>query len=51
MGRVAGGTVLIDRRFMGNLGVLDDLVYILMAFQAYLAWLLFDDKGKISGMG
>ncbi len=50
MGGVAGGTVLIDRRFMGNLGVFNDSVYFLVALKAKLPRFLFDHKRKISGM-
>lgn len=50
MGCMTGGTVFIDSRFMGNLGIFNDLVYVVVTFKTELAWLFLDDKGKIRGM-
>ena len=50
MGCMTSGTVFIDSRFMGNFGVLDNPVYVVVAFKAELARFFLHDKGKVSGM-
>jgi len=48
MGRVTGDAVFIHSRFMGGLGVLDDLVDILVAFKAKFTRFLLYHIGKVS---
>ena len=51
MGCMTGDTVFINCRFMRDLGVLDGLANILVAFQAELTGFFLDDKGIVGGMG
>ncbi len=50
MGCVTGDAVFIDSRFMGELGVLNGLVYVLVAFKAEFSWFFLYDKGKVCRM-
>lgn len=50
MGCMAGDTVFINSRFMRYFGILDDPVYVFVAFKTELAGLFLDDKGIIGRM-